>query len=121
MTKRLLLLILLSSSALADDMSLRDWTVERPATAGVLNGMSVGLYGGFKLGSQSEEASSHDPYGMTTKVRSELVRVGRLPYRIGSAVGYLFSLLVIFGLPFRVLNTLSVSSETRKGFRRVAT
>lgn len=121
MSRGLILLLFCWSSAYADGSTVRDWTIERPATAGILNGISVGLYDGFGFGEQSESASPYDPYGMTPMVYKELSRSGRLPYRVGSAVGYLLSLLVIFGVPFRRLNTLSATNELKTGIYRVAT
>jgi len=107
MRAALVSLALLISAPLvaADTETFRDWTVERPAFAGFLSGLTLGL-DRFDLGGGREIASVYDPFSVTPTVRAELVRLGRTPYLLGRIVGTFCVLFLVMGVFFRRLNRL---------------
>jgi hypothetical protein len=109
----LLIVVFLTHAAAAEETAVRDWTIEKPAVAGLLSGLTLGFYDGFDLGANTEEASVHDPYGMTPTVREELIRLGGTPHVVGRCVGSAGTLLLFFGVLFRGLNTLITSRPTQ--------
>ena len=104
--------IFLMASAGAEEKT-RDWTIERPLTAGFLNGVTLSACTACRLGAQAEPASEYDPYGMTGMVREELKRLGRRPWRIGQSLGAALAIFTIGGLFFRRRNRLRCMEEKK--------
>jgi hypothetical protein len=98
----------LSPDAVAGARYVRDWQVERPLSAGVLKGLSLGTFPGTRYGQAATEASPHDPYGMSYAVYEEVQRLGRVQYRAGLAFGGGFWLLLMGGGIYRRLTTLQI-------------
>ena len=108
--------LFVSGGALADESIVRDWTIEKPFAAGLINGMTLGLAPGSRFATQARPANSNDPFGMSPLVRDMLLGWAAVPYRIGRSVGGLFTFLILFGAWFRRRNTLMV----RQTFERSA-
>lgn len=76
----------------------RDWTVEKPFVAGLMQGLSLTLCNSCQLGGEPEPASEFDPFGMSEAVYEELRVHAALPHALGRGVGISFVLLVGFGV-----------------------
>jgi hypothetical protein len=112
--KRGLLIVLISLAPLSIATASggeRDWTIEHPMLAGFLNGITIGACGQCQLGAAGRAAGTHDPFGMSPLVKSELSRLALRPYRIGQALGIGYAVIVIGGVFFRRLNRLKVTRK----------
>ena len=83
--------------AVASARYVRDWQVERPLSAGVLKGLSLGTFPGTRYGQRATDASPH-----------EVERLGRPQYRAGLLFGGGFWVLVVAGGIHRRLTTLQI-------------
>lgn len=94
--------------AVASARYVRDWQVERPLSAGVLKGLSLGTFPGTRYGQRATDASPHDPYGMSYAVYEQVERLGRPQYRAGLLFGGGLWVLVVAGGIHRRLTTLQI-------------
>lgn len=91
---------------LAAERYVRDWQVERPLSAGVIKGLSLGVFPRTRYGEGARPASTHDPYGMSRAVYREVARLGCSQYRVGLVSGIAFWVFCAGGGLFRRLTTL---------------
>lgn len=103
-----ILMIPHSVSALAEayPSGTRDWTVEKPFIAGMMEGLSLTLCGSCELGGEPESASDFDPFAMSDVVYEELMIHAALPHALGRWLGLSFILLAGFGFIGFHLNRL---------------
>jgi hypothetical protein len=90
----------------ATERYVRDWQVERPLSAGVLKGLTLGVFPRTRYGEGARPASAHDPYGMSLAVYREVARLGCSQYRVGLVSGIVFWMFCAGGGLFRRLTTL---------------
>lgn len=90
----------------AAERYVRDWQVERPLSAGVLKGLTLGVFPRTRYGEGARPASVHDPYGMSLAVYREVARLGCSQYRVGLVSGIAFWMFCAGGGLFRRLTTL---------------
>lgn len=91
---------------LAAERYVRDWQVERPLSAGVIKGLSLGVFPRTRYGEGARPASTNDPYGMSRAVYREVARLGCSQYRVGLVSGIAFWVFCAGGGLFRRLTTL---------------
>lgn len=99
-----LVLLGMCSSAQAAE---RDWTIEQPLVAGFLTGVTLGTCWRCWHGRQSAPASEFDPFGATPWVHELLYEMGRRSFWSGVIGGSTMTSLLIGGVFYRRLNTLS--------------
>jgi hypothetical protein len=94
---------LAAHGALADGPPryVRDWQVERPVVAGLVNGLTVGVVPSTRFGSGGAAASPSDPYGVSGTVHAEVARLSEPAYRVATAVGLVFWVFCAAGVVHR--------------------
>lgn len=100
---------LFATNAVAQARYVRDWAVERPFSAGLMKGMTVGLFPRTGYGEGGREASAYDPYGLSPLVHEEVARLGAPQYRLGVSLGLGVWIFALGGVLHRRLTTLTLS------------
>lgn len=80
----------------------RDWMVEAPLTAGVVNGVSLGLMVGRRYGELPAPVKWEDPSSISADTHRWLAGQYRHLWVLGNAVGALLLVSGLFGSSIRI-------------------